>query len=148
MLKTTLTELLGIKHPIIQAGMGPFSNNNLCVATSNAGILGLLSTSGLFSKGDQTQIYEAFVQTAEASKSPGVFLGAPDDLATVPWELIQYEVDGIRAVVTGDREKALMAAGECAQRVEDLPMVQDLVDRIMHEATEIIRNMPKNLVAP
>jgi NAD(P)H-dependent flavin oxidoreductase YrpB (nitropropane dioxygenase family) len=32
MLKTRLTELLGIKHPIIQAGMGPFSNNNLCVA--------------------------------------------------------------------------------------------------------------------
>jgi len=35
MIKTKLTELLGIKHPIIQAGMGPFSNNNLCVATSN-----------------------------------------------------------------------------------------------------------------
>ena len=37
MLKTRLTELLGIKHPIIQAGMGPFSNNNLCVAAANAG---------------------------------------------------------------------------------------------------------------
>ena len=371
MLKTALTELLGIKHPIIQAGMGPFSNNNLCVATSNAGILGLLSTSGLFSKGDQPWIYKAFVESAEASmdddmatvlekalkrtyrltkdkggvfginvmvsaelvdlpkilidaaikvreenpeikdhfkviftsagdpvpwhdsiksagftwlhvvpsvkgalrckragvdciiasgheggfhiswepvhsmillpavidaladttipvvgaggfcdgktlaaaiamgaagvqmgtrflatqesdfhptwkdqivktedrgtlvargmvgparwlktpssiehqkntllKSPGVFLGAPDDLATVPWELIQYEMDGIKAVVTGDREKALMAAGECAQRVEDLPMVQALVDRIMNEATEIVRNMPKHLVAP
>jgi NAD(P)H-dependent flavin oxidoreductase YrpB (nitropropane dioxygenase family) len=48
MLKTRLTELLGIKHPIIQAGMGPFSNNNLCVAAANAGALGLLSTSGLF----------------------------------------------------------------------------------------------------
>src|SRR5512139_1814023 len=67
MLSTKLTALLGIKHPIIQAGMGPFSNNNLCVATSNAGILGLLSTSGLFSKGDQLQIYEAFVESAEAS---------------------------------------------------------------------------------
>ena len=43
MLKTKLTELLGTKHPIIQAGMGPFSNNNLCVAASNAGVLGLLS---------------------------------------------------------------------------------------------------------
>jgi len=37
MLKTRLTELLGIKHPIIQAGMGPFSNNNLCVATGERG---------------------------------------------------------------------------------------------------------------
>jgi NAD(P)H-dependent flavin oxidoreductase YrpB (nitropropane dioxygenase family) len=50
MIKTRLTELLGIKHPIIQAGMGPFSNNNLCVAAANAGVLGLLSTSGLFNK--------------------------------------------------------------------------------------------------
>jgi len=32
MLRTKLTALLGIQHPIIQAGMGPFSNNNLCVA--------------------------------------------------------------------------------------------------------------------
>jgi NAD(P)H-dependent flavin oxidoreductase YrpB (nitropropane dioxygenase family) len=79
-------------------------------------------------------------------KSPGVFLGTPDDLATVPWELIQYEIDGIKAVVTGNREKALMAAGECAQRVEDLPKVQDLIDRIMKEATDIIRDLPKHLV--
>ena len=32
MLRTKLTALLGIQHPLIQAGMGPFSNNNLCVA--------------------------------------------------------------------------------------------------------------------
>ncbi len=67
MLKTKLTELLGTKHPIIQAGMGPFSNNNLCVATSNAGTLGLLSTSGLFNKAEQPWIYNAFVETSEAS---------------------------------------------------------------------------------
>lgn len=67
MLKTKLTEMLGIKHPIIQAGMGPFSNNNLCVAASNAGVLGLLSTSGLFSKIDQPWIYNAFCETGEAN---------------------------------------------------------------------------------
>jgi NAD(P)H-dependent flavin oxidoreductase YrpB (nitropropane dioxygenase family) len=67
MLKTRLTEMLGIKHPIIQAGMGPFSNNNLCVAASNAGILGLLSTSGLFSKAEQPWIYNAFCESGEAN---------------------------------------------------------------------------------
>ncbi len=40
MIKTRLTEKLGIKYPIIQAGMGPFSNNNLCVAAANAGCAG------------------------------------------------------------------------------------------------------------
>ena len=75
MLKTKLTELLGIKHPIIQAGMGPFSNNNLCVAAANAGILGLLSTSGLFDREEQPWIYKAFVESGEASMD--------DDMAQV-----------------------------------------------------------------
>ncbi len=368
MLKTRLTELLGIKHPIIQAGMGPFSNNNLCVAAANAGVLGLLSTSGLLDKEGQPWIYKAFVESGEASmednmalvlekilkrtwrltkdrggifginvmvstelldqaqilidtairvreanpamkehfkvlftsagdpvpwrdkiksagftwlhvvpsvkgalrckkagvdcivasgheggfhiawepvhsmvllpavidaiadpsfpvvgaggfcdgktlaaaiamgaagvqmgtrllatqesdfhplwkeqvvktgdrgtlvargivgparwlktpssvihlhnsvvKSPGVFTGVPDDWSTVPMELIEYERLGIKAVCMGDRENALMAGGECAQRVDDLPKVQELIDRIMKEATEIVGNMHKHL---
>ncbi|OGN90032.1 MAG: hypothetical protein A2Z74_01195, partial [Chloroflexi bacterium RBG_13_46_9] len=67
MIKTKLTEMLGIKHPIIQAGMGPFSNNNLCVASANAGVLGLLSTSGLFNRDVQPLVYETFVKSGEAS---------------------------------------------------------------------------------
>jgi NAD(P)H-dependent flavin oxidoreductase YrpB (nitropropane dioxygenase family) len=47
MLRTALCDLLGIKHPIIQAGMGPYSTNHLAVAVSNAGALGILSTSVL-----------------------------------------------------------------------------------------------------
>lgn len=75
MLNSRLCKLLGIKYPIIQAGMGPFSNNNLCVAAANAGVLGLLSTSGLFSKEDQPWIYNAFCETGEADPE--------DDMATV-----------------------------------------------------------------
>jgi enoyl-[acyl-carrier protein] reductase II len=80
--------------------------------------------------------------------SPGVFTGIPDDWTTAPPELLQYERDGIKAVCLGDREKALMAGGECAQRVADLPKVQDLMDSIMKEAVEIVRNMPRHLAAP
>jgi hypothetical protein len=47
----------------------------------------------------------------------------------------------------GDREKAMMAGGECAQRVNDLPKVQDLIDRIMREATGIVRDMHRHLAA-
>ncbi len=75
MLNSRLCKLLGIKYPIIQAGMGPFSNNNLCVAAANAGVLGLLSTSGLFSKEDQPWVYNAFCETGEADPE--------DDMATV-----------------------------------------------------------------
>jgi NAD(P)H-dependent flavin oxidoreductase YrpB (nitropropane dioxygenase family) len=75
MIKSRLCNLIGIKYPIIQAGMGPFSNNNLCVAAANAGVLGLLSTGGLFSKEDQPWIYKAFVESGEADYD--------DDMATV-----------------------------------------------------------------
>ena len=42
-MKTRITELLGIKYPIIQAGMGWVSYLPLVVAVSNAGGLGILS---------------------------------------------------------------------------------------------------------
>ncbi len=75
MIKSRLCKLAGIKYPIIQAGMGPFSNNNLCVAAANAGVLGLLSTSGLCNKGMWPFVYDAFIKSAEADPT--------DDLPTV-----------------------------------------------------------------
>ncbi len=43
MLRTPLCELLGVDHPIIQAGMGPFgSGADLAAAVSNAGAIGTL----------------------------------------------------------------------------------------------------------
>ncbi len=81
MIKSRLTEMIGIKYPIIQAGMGPFSNNNLCVAAANAGVLGLLSTSGLFDKEAQPWIYDAFIKTADSTMD--------DDMATVMEKLLK-----------------------------------------------------------
>jgi len=46
-IRTPLCELLGIDHPIIQAGMGPFAPASLAAAVSNAGGLGSIGTFGL-----------------------------------------------------------------------------------------------------
>lgn len=81
MIKSRLCDLVGIKYPIIQAGMGPFSNNNLCVAAANAGVLGLLSTSGLFSKDTQPWVYNAFVDSGEANRD--------DDMTTALEKVIK-----------------------------------------------------------
>jgi len=69
MIKTDMCDLLGIKHPIIQAGMGPFSNNKLCIAAANAGVLGLHSTSGLaaLTRDMQREIFNDFAETAGAN---------------------------------------------------------------------------------
>ncbi len=46
MLATKLTQLTGIEHPIIQAGMGADAGPALAAAVSNAGALGTLGTIG------------------------------------------------------------------------------------------------------
>ncbi len=49
-IKTKITEMLGIKHPIIGAPMGPYYTTKMCVAISEAGGLGMLSHTNLFGK--------------------------------------------------------------------------------------------------
>ena len=41
-MNTRITELLGIKYPIIQGGMAWVAEHNLAAAVSNAGGLGLI----------------------------------------------------------------------------------------------------------
>jgi enoyl-[acyl-carrier protein] reductase II len=47
MLRTAVCDTLGIKYPIIQGGMGPYSTNRLCIAVANAGALGIISGIGM-----------------------------------------------------------------------------------------------------
>ena len=49
-LKTKLTSMFGIQHPIVAAPMGPFYTTKLTVAVSEAGGLGVLSHTNLFGK--------------------------------------------------------------------------------------------------
>jgi len=48
-IETNITKMLGIKHPILSAPMGPFYTKDLTVAVSEAGGLGVLSHSALIS---------------------------------------------------------------------------------------------------
>lgn len=75
------------------------------------------------------------------AKSPGPYLGEPDNLKEVPRELVAKEVDGNEALIQGDEHRALMPAGEVAGRITDIPTVKELVERIMDEAEEIVRNL-------
>jgi NAD(P)H-dependent flavin oxidoreductase YrpB (nitropropane dioxygenase family) len=46
-LHTELCDILGIKYPIIQGGMGPYKTEDLGIAVSNAGALGVISSIGM-----------------------------------------------------------------------------------------------------
>jgi NAD(P)H-dependent flavin oxidoreductase YrpB (nitropropane dioxygenase family) len=76
-IRTALTELLGIRHPIVQAAMGYVSGPRLAAATSDAGGLGLIAsaTMGL------GELRDAIAETAGRTQAPfGVNLraDAPD----------------------------------------------------------------------
>jgi NAD(P)H-dependent flavin oxidoreductase YrpB (nitropropane dioxygenase family) len=79
-------------------------------------------------------------------KSPGVYLDTPDDASTVPAEFIRTEREAIEAICRGEIGKGLMAGGECAQRIRDLPTVQNLVDSIMREAEAVVKGFSKYIV--
>ncbi len=80
-------------------------------------------------------------------KSPGVFLGNPDDFTTVDLSLIEFEIESIKAVYEGDKEKALMAAGEAAQRIHDMPKVNDMVQGMVKDAEDILKGVQKKFLA-
>jgi len=79
------------------------------------------------------------------SKAPGVYLGQPDDLTTVAREVMDKENEGFSALYSGDEPKALIPGGEVAGRIDDLPSVAELVEQVVTEAEEIIRNLPQKL---
>ena len=77
MIRTPLTELLGIRHPIVQAAMGYVSGPRLAAATSNAGGLGLIASATM----SLAELENAIDETAGRTAAPfGVNLraDAPD----------------------------------------------------------------------
>jgi enoyl-[acyl-carrier protein] reductase II len=80
------------------------------------------------------------------AKSPGPYLGEPDNLKEVPRELVVKEVDGGAALNEEDEHRAIMPAGEVAGRIRDIPTVKELVEGIVCEAEEIICNLPGRFV--
>lgn len=77
MIRTRLTELLGIRYPIVQAAMGYVSGPRLAAATSNAGGLGLIASATM----SLAELEAAIAETAGRTGAPfGVNLraDAPD----------------------------------------------------------------------
>lgn len=72
LLRTRFTELVGIDHPIVQEGMGPFKTARLAAAVSEAGGLGTVSMPGM--TGDPAEgarlLREHIEETASLTSKP------------------------------------------------------------------------------
>lgn len=69
-LKTNITEMFGIKHPIIAAPMGPFYTKELTVAVSEAGGLGVISHTNLFGKNSLQEMKSNMEYVVEHTDKP------------------------------------------------------------------------------
>lgn len=69
-IKTNITEMFGIKHPIILAPMGPFYITKLCIAVSEAGGMGVLSHTNLFGKSSIDEMKANMLDVIEHTDKP------------------------------------------------------------------------------
>jgi len=69
-LKTVITEMFGIKHPIVAAPMGPFYTTELTIAVSEAGGLGVLSHTNLFGKNSMEEMKKNMLHVIEHTDKP------------------------------------------------------------------------------
>lgn len=74
-----------------------------------------------------------------ASLSPDFFKGQPVDLDP---RMIEFEREGFLKLIQNDEEGSLILGGEASGRIDDLPTVEELMDRIIADASEILRSLP------
>ena len=75
MLKTKITEMFGIRHPIASAAMGPFRTNDLCIAIAEAGGLGMISHTPASPSGFESNYVEAMIKNLDyvVEHTDGIF---------------------------------------------------------------------------
>jgi len=75
MIKTKITEMFGIKHPIANAAMGPFKTNDLCIAVCEAGGLGMISHTNVSPTGIESNYVDAMKKNLDyvVERTEGIF---------------------------------------------------------------------------
>lgn len=90
-LRTRLTDLVGIDHPVVQTGMGWVAGPRLVAATADAGGLGILASATM----SYTELTEAIAEVKQRTSAPfGVNLRADADDAQQRIDLLISE--GVR----------------------------------------------------
>jgi NAD(P)H-dependent flavin oxidoreductase YrpB (nitropropane dioxygenase family) len=125
-MKTRITELFDIEHPIIQGGMHYVGFAELAAAVSNAGGLGIIT--GLTQKPPELLANEIAKCRAMTDKAFGV------NLTFLPTVSSPDYPGYIRAIIDG-RVKAVETAGNNPQK--SLPMLHEAGVKVIHKCTSV-----------
>lgn len=140
-MKTEITELLGIKYPIIQGGMAWVADYHLAAAVSNAGGLGIIGAGGAPAEWVREQIREAKKLT-DKTFGVNIMLMNPeaDGIAKVVVE------EGVKVVTTGAGNPAKYMEKWKAAEIKVIPVVASVAlakmmercgaDAVVAEGTE------------
>ncbi len=141
-MKTALTEMLGIDHPIMLAGMGGVSYHTLTAAVSNAGGFGCLGASTM---GDDEMVAEIAAVRELTDKPFGVDLltAAPQDMPVKVQAIIDggasVFVAGLgvpREVVDQCHEQNLLVVNMCGKVHHATDAVDAGCDIVVAQGTE------------
>ena len=125
-MKTRITELLGIEHPIIQGGMHFVGLAELAAAVSNAGGLGIIT--GL-TQGTPEKLAAEIARCREMTDKPfGV------NMTFLP-SLTPPDYPGLFKVIVESGVKVVETAGN--NPVEWLPMLKEADIKVIHKCTSV-----------
>lgn len=126
MLKTRITELFGIKHPVIQGGMQWVGYAELVSAVSNAGALGILTA---LTQPTPEDLSKEIARTREMTDQPfGVNLTVLPTISPVPFE--EYA-----QAIVGSGVKIVETAGRSPEPFMELFNEYDV--KVIHKCTSI-----------
>ena len=125
-MKTRITELFGIEHPIIQGGMHMVGMADMAAAVSNAGGLGIITS---LSTGSPEALAEEIVKCREMTEKPfGVNITLLPSFKPPPYpEYVQAIVDGGVEVCE--------TAGRSPEKL--LPPMKEAGIKIIHKCTSV-----------
>lgn len=125
-MKTKITELLGIEHPIIQGGMHYVGFAELAAAVSNAGGLGIIT--GL-TQGTPEKLADEIARCKDLTDKPfGV------NLTFLP-SLAQPDYPGLVKVIIDAGVPVVETAGR--NPIEVLPHLKDAGIKVIHKCTSV-----------
>lgn len=125
-MKTNITELLGIEHPIIQGGMHYVGYAELAAAVSNAGGLGIITA---LTQGTPEKLAAEISRCRQMTGKPfGV------NLTFLP-SLGKYDFEGLVRAIVGSGVKIVETAGYSPEKV--MPAFKEAGIRVIHKCTTV-----------
>ncbi|WP_249011418.1 nitronate monooxygenase family protein [Conexibacter sp. DBS9H8] len=106
---TRVTELLGIEHPIIQEGLGPYKTVQLAAAVTNAGGLGTISMPGMTAGAQGVRDLRAYIEQACELTDGTLAVNIPVGTAkgAEPPELLPFSAAYVGCVIDALRDSAI-----------------------------------------